>query len=180
MACDKRAIRFRVLTPKKSICTARGQFSTFGDVCTKFFNVSKHMPRDSDTLVSIDFENNPLKKERSQKQDDQLSRARLAAIKNRKIRAKKLCEERLMNLRQSLGDLHNDQLEKVVGQLIQTEEHHRSKLNSLVESWTQQIQSVHEEMHKMRKAYQQDSKLSRATVDKSVVGTLSDVSTIRR
>ena len=119
---------------KKSICTARGQFSTFGAVCTKFCDVSKNMPRDTETLVSIDFDKNPLKKGRSQQQDDQLSRARMCAIRNRKIRAKKICEERLMNLRQSLGDLHNDQLEKVVGHLIQTEEHHRSKLNSLVES----------------------------------------------
>lgn len=128
------------------------------------------MPRDRDTEteVSISFDKNPLSKNGlSSAQESQLEKARSVALRNRRAKLKAKLEQRLELLRSQLGDLRNDQIERVVTHLIQTEDHHRSKLNDLTESMNHSLQQIHAELHALRKGIEPRSSKS--------IGTLSDV-----
>jgi cysteinyl-tRNA synthetase len=79
----------------------------------------------------------------SDAQEDQLRNARAVALKNRRIRAKAKLEQRLAELRAALGDdISTPQMEKMVLKLIDTENHHRSKLAQLQEQHTQELADV--------------------------------------
>lgn len=133
------------------------------------------MPRqhsDTSTEISIDFSRDPSSKGgRTSAQDDQLARARETALKNRRVKLRDKLETRLADLRRKLGDLGNDQLERVVRHLIETEDRHRSKLADMTDHMNKTLQYIHDELRAIRKG---DSK-SRASVGSSAV-TLSDVS----
>lgn len=81
-------------------------------------------------------------KPRSVKQDDQLARAREVALANRRVRTRRLLEERLAAIRAKMGDLSNEQLERAVRMLTETEDRHRSKLAALVEEHTSQLRRL--------------------------------------
>ena len=85
------------------------------------------------------------------KQADQLARAREIALNNRRVKTRARLEEKLSQLKLIMGDLNNDQLERTVKLLIETEDRHRSKQAALTESLTEQLKKVYEEIHKVRK-----------------------------
>ena len=134
------------------------------------------MPRnrdDDDTEVSISFSKDPTSKGgRSKTQDEQLAAAREVALNNRRQKLRVKLEARLVELRSKMGDLHNDQLERVVTHLIQVEDRHRTKLHEAQESMNEKLKLIHTELHALKKA-----KEHRAPAKS--VGTLSDVSTLR-
>ena len=81
-------------------------------------------------------------------------------------------EARLAELRRVMGDLSNDQLDRVVKQLIETEDRHRSKLTSLTEKFTEELRKVHDLL-----------RVVKATVEKALTKharplSLSDVSSV--
>jgi DNA anti-recombination protein RmuC len=133
------------------------------------------MPRgkDTDTEVSIDFKSDPVSKGgRSKSQEDQLAAARQIALDRRRQKLKVKLEAKLADLRSKLGDLRNDQLERVVKHLIETEDHHRSKLNELHQTFNQTLDGIHSELNSIKK-----SKLHNEHSRKSI-STLSDVSSL--
>ena len=113
----------------------------------------KRRPRDDDesTVMTIDFDEHPVTnpskrnehvKDLSSARKTQLERAREVALNNRRRKMRTKLEARLQDIRSKLGDLRNDQLEKVVLHLIQLEDHHRSKLSTLTQSLTEQLQNL--------------------------------------
>ena len=139
------------------------------------------MPREQDTstVISIDFENDPGSKGgRTSAQNEQLERARNKALYNRRVKLKAKLEQRLSELRAKLPDLRSDQLERVVKHLVETEDHHRGKLNDLTEMMNKRLQSIFDELHAIRKGHHTETK-HRASGGSSVAA-LSDVSTLRR
>eukprot|EP00966_Prymnesium_polylepis_P017918 413392-Prymnesium_polylepis.4 len=107
---------------------------------------------------------------RSTSQDDQLARARNVALSNRRIKLKSKLEERLAELRRTMGDLNSDQMERVVKHLVETEDHHRTKLAHLVEKYTAQLAHVHDELKALR--------VTSGPSSRKHVGSLSDVSRV--
>ena len=75
---------------------------------------------------------------------DVLSKAREVALKNRRTRQKDKLAARLAELRAQLGDVDNEQLERVVKHLINTEDHHRSKLLAATEKLNDQMRKVND------------------------------------
>ena len=137
---------------------------------------------DDESTVTISFPHDPQQVnpsrhrqrdgggERSLKQADQLARAREIALNNRRVKTRARLEEKLSQLKLIMGDLNNDQLERTVKLLIETEDRHRSKQAALTESLTEQLKKVYEEIHKVRKD------VEKATSKR--VRTLSDVRSV--
>jgi hypothetical protein len=138
---------------------------------------SDKMPRredDTATDISIDFPKDPTNEDgRSSAQVDQLSRAREKALKNRRLKLKLKMEHRLSELRQQLGDVNNETLEKAVKLLLQTEEHHRTKLNELPEITNEKLQSINNEIRAIRKSHSEVKHRSSGSV-------VTDLSSLRR
>ena len=129
------------------------------------------MPRGSE--VSIDFKSDPLSKGgRSHSQESQLAAARQVALDNRRKKLKVKLEAKLAELRSKIGDLRNDQLERVIKHLVETEDHHRSKLNDLTQISNQKLDGIHNELHAIRKAMYGEPSRTKS------MATLSDVSSL--
>ena len=147
-------------------------------------SMPRNHDRDDDTAVSISFSKDPTSKGgRSKTQDEQLAAAREVALNNRRRRLKVKLEQRLVELRSKLGDLRNDQIERVVAELIQVEDRHRSKLHEATEHYTDSIDKmskrlelVQVELNALKKATFKENRAERPAKS---VGTLSDVSTLR-
>ena len=120
------------------------------------------MPRqqqdDDESLVTISLSDDPHIKSRQQNtmshpsaaQSDQLARAREVALNNRRVKVRAKMEARLAELRTKMGDLSNDQLDRVIRQLIETENHHRSKLASLTEKYTEELRTVNSQLRAIK------------------------------
>ena len=134
-------------------------------------------PGDNGTEISIDFSDDPTSKHQTSAQKAQLARARETALYNRRSKLKTKLELRLSELRAQLGDLGSDQLQRVVTKLVETEDHHRSKLADLTEKINKRLQSIHEELHALRKGNPHreghDESKSRASGRGGSVATLS-------
>ena len=130
---------------------------------------------DTATEISIDFPKDPTKDGgRTSAQVDQLSRAREKALKNRRMKLKQKMEKKLSELRQQLGDVNNETLENTVKLLVQTEEHHRTKLNELTEITNERLQSINSEIRAIRKG-QSEAKRHRPSGS-----AVTDLSSLRR
>lgn len=134
------------------------------------------MPRnrdDNDTEVSITFTKDPTSKGgRSKTQDEQLAAARQVALDNRRRKLKVKLEQRLVDIRSKLPDLGNDQLERVVKEMIQMEDRHRTKLNDLHERMNERLENIQTDLNTIKKATFKEPRAKS-------IGTLSDVSTLR-
>lgn len=142
------------------------------------------MPRrerddDESTVMTFNLEEEPNTASeraggRTDAQNSQIAKARAVAIKNRARRALVKGEERVRQLRAKLGaDLSNEGLERVVTNLIEVEDRHRSKLADLTDKMTEHLRRLHEEVHTVHKAVKS---IEKATSKR--VGTLSDVSSV--
>ena len=61
-------------------------------------------------------------------------------------------EERLNGLRTALGEMSPEHLERVVAHLVEVEDHHRAKLARFVETYTEQVRRMAEEIGALRAA----------------------------
>ena len=129
---------------------------------------------DTATDISIDFSKDPTKEGgRSSAQNEQLNCARQKALKNRRLKLKLKMEKRLSELRQQLGDVNNEQLENAVKLLVQTEEHHRTKLNEMTEITNERLQSINSEIRAIRNSQSEVKHRSSGSV-------VTDLSSLRR
>ena len=79
----------------------------------------------------------------------------------------------MSELRQQLGDVNNEQLENAVKLLVQTEEHHRTKLNEMTEITNERLQSINSEIRAIRKSQSEVKHRSSGSV-------VTDLSSLRR
>ena len=105
---------------------------------------------------------------------DQLALAREKSLYNRRQKLKVKLEIRLAELRSKLGYIHDDQLERVVKHLIETEDHHRSKLNDHTEHFNKKLNDIHNSLHTISKMMVHRGRSAKSTA------TLSDVSSLSR
>jgi len=122
----------------------------------------KVMPRtrdeldDDESTVTINFQydiaaSEKSKPQRTLSQDDQLARAREVALNNRRRKLRAKLETRLAELRGIMGDLNEEQLERVVENLVLTEDRLRTKLNVLTEKHIEELKNIHAEVRRISK-----------------------------
>ena len=128
---------------------------------------------DTSTVLSVSVPKSDAKAThaRSTSQNEQLARARAVALNNRRIKLKSKLEERLSELRSVMDGMSNDQIERMVGRLIETEDRHRTKLATVVDRHAQQMSQLYDEVKTLK------TMLSQSAVKKI---TLSDVSSRSR
>jgi C4-dicarboxylate-specific signal transduction histidine kinase len=136
---------------------------------------------DDESTVTISFPHDisaseKSKPERSQSQDDQLARAREVALNNRRRKLRAKLETRLAELRGIMGDLNEEQLERVVENLVLTEDRLRSKLNVLTERHTEELKNIHAEVRRITKLI--ETGRPSASTSKKVAVPLSSVSSV--
>ena len=128
----------------------------------------------SDEMI-IDLPSGGKSDSRSDKQEDQLTKAREVALKNRRQRLRAKLEARLKELHSQLADSDTGAMEGAVKLLIELEDRHRSKQAALTEQHTAELRDVKDELARLKSSM--DKFFKRTTSSSSSVASSSAPST---
>lgn len=115
----------------------------------------KEKDDDKSTIISVDMsppdEKGPAKKGLSAAKLEQLAAIRVKAVASRQRTALTRLEQKIADLRERMGALNNEHLEKVVEAMMEQEDRLREKQNKLTLDVSTALQEIKEEMRGIRK-----------------------------